>query len=347
MIRRSAIGVARVCALACLGWLASVGAVRAQSCQVVYDFIWRAQHASTQASLIGLVQGLEAGVGASLTTSNNLLVSAVKVFTKQVDTSGRRVATNKVSTNQALATAVMQQKRNLLVAKAQEDYGIDTGQGVSACKTVALMNGVNSALEDRSSTIAQATAALDVAPGSAKTLAEAVKYRLDNTANTNAAVFFDTSASDDVKTAVIAQMAGLPPPKPGANVGGAESELMMLRARRVEALRSPALASLAAVATLSSRESHGGTNWPVGLTGAYGEDASAMEALDSLVAQYGGGSDYETWSAGLAGQSEHGLLIELTRLRAMTMKLRQMETEQKARLTANFAALLALETGGL
>ena len=57
----------------------------------------------------------------------------------------------------------------------------------------------------------------------------------------------------------------------------------MLRARRVEALRSPALASLTAVAAITSKTGH-----------LADDDAQApVQWLDSLVDQYGGGSKHQ------------------------------------------------------
>ena len=324
------------------GLLCGSGA-NAQTCFVV-DPVWRQQHIATQGALVGLVQGLQTAVSESLALSNEMYTSAVKVFTKQVDTSGQRVNTNKVGVNQALAASLMQEDRNQRVVKAQEEYGIGTGQGVNACKTISMMNGINAALQVRSETALSWTAGLDVSPGSAKPLPDAVKLRLNNVSRADAAVLFDTTADDSAKSIVMAHMAGLPPAKPDSRLKSVEGEVMMQQARRVESLRSPALASLAAVAAASSKGSHGGTDFN---SGNFGDDLSMLEALDKLIEQYGGGTAYDAWSAGLAGQAERGLLIELTRLRAMNMKLRQVDTEQRARLTAVVAGLLALETGGL
>lgn len=327
-----------------LMWASPASAV---TCPFVNDPAWMAQHAATQSGLIGLVQGLQMALSGAMTLSNQMLVSASAVYTKQVDADAQRLTTGKVQNNQALAATMMQADRNLRIAKVQEDFGINTGQGVKACQTISLFNGVNSTLEDHLSTAQQGLAALDIAPGAAVDLSKAVQNRMNNLDKTDASVLFDPKSPADSKHRVIEQMAGLPLPKPGPGVAGAVAEGMMARARRLEALRSPALASLEAVAGLHSKHSHGGTSWPVGLQGEYGADASPVEALDALIAQYGGGTGYDEWSAGLAGQSERGLLIEYTRLRAMALKLRGVEAEQKARMTAVTAADLALQTGGL
>ena len=149
-------------------------------------------------------------------------------------------------------------------------------------------------------------------------------------------MLLDPAASDDDRKAVIQAMAGLPMPKPTAAMPGAEADLMMLKARRVEALRSPALVSLSAVRAMSSAAGHEvGSSAP-----------SPLAQLDALTGQYGGGPQYEAWSAGLAGQSEHGLLIELTRMRSMALALRQQLIEQQARTSAVFGTILAVQAGG-
>ena len=64
------------------------------------------------------------------------------------------------------------------------------------------------------------------------------------------------------------------------------------------------------------------------------------------MAVHPGGDGFEAWSAGLAGQSEHGLLVELARLRSISLTLRQTQTEQQARLAALFATMVAVQAGG-
>ena len=77
------------------------------------------------------------------------------------------------------------------------------------------------------------------------------------------------------------------------------------------------------------------------------DDAQApVQWLDSLVDQYGGGSKHQAWSNALAGQSERGLMMELSRLRAMSLRVRQLKAEQSARITALFATMVGLEAGG-
>ena len=162
-----------------------------------------------------------------------------------------------------------------------------------------------------------------------------MKTRLDHLKKTDAAVLLDPSASDDDKKIVIQHLTGLPMPVASPSMSGAEKDVAMLRARRVEALRSPALASLTAVAAMTSKTGH-----------LADDDAQApVQWLDSLVDQYGGGSKHQAWSNALAGQSERGLMMELSRLRAMSLRVRQLKAEQSARITALFATMVGLEAG--
>ncbi|WP_234055866.1 MULTISPECIES: hypothetical protein [unclassified Xanthobacter] len=320
------------------GLVVWAGQASAATCFVL-DPIWKAQHNSVQASLNSQVLAMQSALAASMTTTAQLLTSAMKVQTKQVDLEASRANTAKAQINQALASTINQQDINQRIVKAQQDYGIDTGQGVKVCKTIALMHGVNSALAARREIGLGAIAALDVAPGAVATAQEAVATRLESLDKVDASLLFDITASAADKAAVVAHMAGLPVDKP-ATLTTVGQVTQLQRARRVEALRSPALASLSAVAAVHTR----GATGSMALTSS--SDTSLSESLDELLKRYGGGADYEAWSAGLTGQSERGLLVELSRLRALALSLRQSDTEQRARLSVLKAALLAVETGG-
>ncbi len=100
------------------------GPASALTCQWVDDPLWMQQHGVTQGALIGLVQALETAVSGALTFTNQLAVSAVAVHTKQVDADAQRLSATRVATNQAMASTMMQQDRNLRVARVQEDYSI-------------------------------------------------------------------------------------------------------------------------------------------------------------------------------------------------------------------------------
>ena len=77
--------------------------------------------------------------------------------------------------------------------------------------------------------------------------------------------------------------------------------------------------------------------------GGEDEHLSYMEAMDSLIARYGGGENYEEWSAALVTKSETGLLKEIARLRALSLQLQTFRDESSDRRQAMIGALLAGE----
>ena len=306
----------------------------AQVCFVA-DPIWQAGHAQATMSLTARVALLGTNLTRERALTLETLLGAMKVYTKQVSVSGDRVQTTARKTHEAHASAVTEQDRREAIVEAKEAYSYETGQGVNACETVATLSSTVESLGSTSQTAKASFRALDVAPGKATPVANAVKARLANAAKTDAAVLLDPGASDDDKRVLIQHLAGLPMPLPSPAMSGAEQDVAMLRARRVEAFRSPALASLSAVSAMSSRTGH----FP-------DDDGAPVGWLDALVDRYGGGSKHEAWSNALAGQSERGLMMELSRLRAMSLRVRQVKAEQGARITALFATMVALEAGG-
>jgi hypothetical protein len=306
----------------------------AQTCFVA-DPVWQAGHSQAASALSARVTLLGTNLTRERSITLEMLLGAMKVYTKQVSVGGDRVQTAARSSQQAHASAVTEQDRRDAIVRAKEDYSYETGQGVNACQTVQTMSSTVESLGSTSQTAKTSFRALDIAPGKATPIADAVKTRLDNAKKTDAAILLDTSASDEDKRVVIQHLAGLPMPVSTPAMSGAEKDVAMLRARRVEALRSPALASLTADAAMSSK------------TGHFPDDGQApVQWLDALIDQYGGGSKHEAWSNALAGQSERGLMMELSRLRAISLRVRQLKAEQSARLTALFATMVGLEAGG-
>ena len=92
--------------------------------------------------------------------------------------SGDRVQTTARSSQQAHASAVTEQDRRDSIVKAKEDYSYETGQGVNACQTISTMSGAVESLGSTTQTAKAQFRALDVAPGKATPIAEALsRYR--------------------------------------------------------------------------------------------------------------------------------------------------------------------------
>ncbi len=308
---------------------------RAASCWVV-DPVWIAGHTGATSTLNARVAAMGTNIATQRSLTLEMLLSAMKVNTAQISTNAARDTNLANNSQQAVATTLTQVTQRQALVDAREQYSYETGQGVNACASIDLMLGANEGLGNVENNGRQLYRSLDVSPGQNVPVDEASKRRLANPMKTDAAVLLDPDASDADRKTVIEAMAGLPMPKPTAGMPGSQSDLMMLKARRVEALRSPALVSLSAVRAMSAPQGHG-----VGSAAL-----SPLKQLDALIGQYGGGPAYETWSAALAGQSEHGLLLELIRLRSMSLTLRQSLIEQQARTSAVFGTMLATQAGG-
>lgn len=313
----------------------AAGPAQAATC-FTYDPAWQAGHAAAQTTLNGRVELMGTNLARERALTLEALLSATKVYTKQTSVNGERTSSTQKSTQEAVAATVTTQTQREALVRAVENYSPESGQGVQACKTVALLNQTVSALDKVPTTAKTLYTDVDVSPGKATTIQNAVQNRRD-LSKADASVLLDRNASDEDRKAVIMQLAGLPMPLPNATTPGAEADLMMAVSRRVEALRSPALVSLAAVRAMYATGDHA--------SGSGSSAESPIDQLDNLIKQYGGGDDFEKWSAGLAAQSERGLLIELARLRSMTLRLRQTLIEQQSRNGALFATMLAAQTG--
>lgn len=313
----------------------SSSAAQAQFCVIGSDETWLGQFATSKAAMIArtLLLGTNVSLARALTAEN--VISATKVFTKQVSADGSRTQAMVRGTQEANAATLIEQVRAERLVSIKEQYGYDTGQGVKACETVSMLSGVNTALGFTQDGASQSMTRLDVRPGAPSPGADAVKVRLDPT-TADASVLLQPGVSFDKKDKAIQQLAGMPPVKPSPQIAQtSEGAMMMLKARRIEALRSPALVSLEAVRTQSDLSGHA----------FQPSNQSLVEYLNMIIDQYGGGPNHEAWAAGVAAQSESGLLRELARLRAMSLRLRQFQSEQQARLAAINAAMLALEVG--
>ena len=84
----------------------------------------------------------------------------------------------------------------------------------------------------------------------------------------------------------------------------------------------------------------------VDLIDMYDPSRNNTQQLNSLIDNYGGGPAYQKWTNALQMQSERGLVVELNRLRAISMRLRTYMNDSEARKAAVMAALLAAEASG-
>ncbi|MUO72909.1 hypothetical protein [Agrobacterium vitis] len=296
---------------------------------------WLATHEQVEKHLITETQVLENDVAREGATTLEQVLAALKVYNRQNSGEGQRLQQSTKKSQEAYANTVTEQMRREKLVAIKENYSYETGQGPNACAQVAFLQKVTGAIDGSGSSTSRVYKGIDVAPGSVPSVAQQAADRRDPR-STDASLLLDVSASEEDKRKVIQQLAGFAVAKPGADqTGTVGGEFSMLRAREAEAWRSPALVSLASVAAMSNKASGDGD-------GA----GSVLQAMDALIDNYGGGPAYEKWTNALQMQSERGLMTELNRLRALSMRLRTYHSESEARKAAVVAGMLAAEAQG-
>ena len=297
---------------------------------------WIQQHVRTETNLITEVKELETNVAFEGATTLEQVLAALKVVNRQYAGEEQRLQQVVKKSQEAYANTVTEQMRNERLVKIKEDYSYETGQGANACAQVAFLGRVTSVLDGTPSDASAIYKNLDVSPGGVPSGREQAQVRLDP-ASTDASILLNVSADRGKKEKVIEQLAGFAIPKPMPQEAGTPAgELALMRSRQAEAWRSPALVSLSAVAAMGNTSSLG-----------IGDGAgSVTQALDALIDNYGGGPAYQKWTNALQMQSERGLMVELNRLRAISMRLRTFMNDSEARKAATMAALLAAEASG-
>lgn len=280
---------------------------------------------------------MEASIIRVRTMSVEDAIAAIKVKVAQVSASGSQEQEMIRSAQEAQAATVTEQMRREEVVRAKEQFSYETGQGVNACAAIQQAAGITQASTNLSSTAKRTFDGLDVKPGTTAPLEQQVQVRLNPMSTDGGVLLRDGGSTEDQRQAVIQQLAGLSLEKPDVRKAGtAAGDFELVKARRLEALRSPAMASLAAVAAMSSTSGEG-----------FGGSNQSLEAqLDRILDQYGGGPKFQEWSAQLASQSERGLITELARLRGMSLALEQVTNDQQARISAVMATLLAGTASG-
>jgi hypothetical protein len=301
----------------------------------VNDGIWQNQHARTQTALTQAVNTMASTVARESQVTTEQLISAVKVATRQRSVSSGRESSYEKSTAQAVAQVYAAQTSAERIREAHETYG-PQGQAVGSCEMIQRLQVVDVALNsipDRASEVVN-SGEIYSAPGSTTTPGEAVNLALahDVPEAVSAESFMSEDTPDELRTAFMNNVIGLPPVKPERMTRAADRITMMV-ARRMEAVRSPAIVSLGAIQ--ASREEGGHFD--------SGDGMSTAAAMDWLISRYGGGREYEEWSAALVTKSEVGLVKEIARLRAINLTLLNTRASSSDRRQAVIAALLGAE----
>jgi len=301
----------------------------------VNDGIWQAGHSGAQTSLNTAVNTMAATIATQSQLTNEQLISAVRIATRQRSAASGREAAFGKSAAQGVAQVYASQQAAERIAEAHRTYG-PQGQAVGSCDIIERLQQTDVALTTLGSRASEimSSGALYSAPGSTVEPGEAVAaaLRFDTPEAVSAEAFLSPDTPDALKDAFMNNVIGFPPVKP-QSITGPGDRMTMMMARRAEAVRSPAIVSLAAVR--AAREE-----------GGHFDDASGMsadEALSWLISRYGGGDEYEEWSAALVTKSEVGLAKEIARLRAIALGLENSLSGSNDRREAVIAALLGAE----
>jgi len=304
---------------------------------LVADPVWMAGHTATEEALDAGVDAMATTVGQQATLTTENILSAVKVLTSQRSSNGERESLTEKQVTEALASTYVSLSASEQLLAAYDSYG-PQGQAVGSCETVTQIKRVQDSFDDFTSRASEIimNGDIDARPGGVVSVEDALSRRaaIDDPRASSVLALFDDSASPAVVDAFMNNVIGLPVRKESVADAPVASALQLLEARESEALRSPAMASLAAVRAM--REDHG----------HFGAGAGALsvdESLSWLIARYGGGDGHAEWSAALVTKSEAGLVKEIARLRSISLTLQQQRTRADERMQAIMATELAVE----
>lgn len=325
--------------------LTSTSAYAGGAVCLVADPIWRAGHTSAQTTITTGIDAMVATFAANSTLTTQQIVSAIKVLAQQTSSGANQEAVGSQQALKAAAQTYIEQRTAEELVEAHNTYGAP-GQAVGSCdfvRDIEVMNTALDAVEERASEIVN-SGGLDTRPGSAIDVDAALSRRsfvasTDFDGVVSAVAFVDPSTPAAVKDTFMNNIIGVPVEKPD-DLNGVEDSIQFMRARQSEAMRSPAIASLASVRAYYEAPGHFGGG---GLPGAV--NRSLDETVDWLADRYGGGDEYETWMAELVTKSETGLLKEIARLRAISLALTTERNQSSDRQQAVLATLLATEVG--
>lgn len=327
---------------------------------VINDPLWMGNARSVGTSVAESFDAQLAQTSALITSYMQIMVSATKAQASQVNIEGSRAATALNRTAEAGAQARGTEAVNGEILQAQREFGPES-HIADSCSATQVLGDVVRALGgvSQSATTLITPALVPAAPGGGTTGRQAMQQRLSlhrqsycsqaevsaglcstvgakPSADVLPGTLFDPTMTDVDARAYINNLVGDPLDKPDANESKtAAGVLRMATAMRAEAIRSPALTSLAVMRAQATGGSGSGL--------VSQSNVTVNQALEEIMAMYGGGAKYSDWDAKLSATDEYGVLRELVKLRALSMKLRNYQTESTTRIGVMMSALLAGE----
>lgn len=337
--------------------LAATGKAVADGCPPVIDSVWQSAMNAAQNTLSQAVAGMETNISLARVENLKLVQSAIRVLAKQIEISGEKQAATEIAVKQAAAIYAVEMSDRKAVLETTMEYNAATGQGFDPCGEQTRSQNIAVALGEASTNMPdRVMGEIDAAPGrlvsnqadvvakrlvESKTLyctADQAKAGICSQAGSLAGMdvdaghFFTTyqigTPEAKAKSALVNNLYGIPHTAPDKSAANSPAANAFFESKRTEdGYRSVSQASMKMLQSWT--ESRPGGN-------------SVIGAIAAKIGTYSGGDNYRDWEKKKTSESEHGLLVELAKMRAFELYIRNLEYQQLERQEANIAAVLAL-----
>lgn len=334
-------------------------------CPPQFQEMWvQPEFVSATAAMKAAIAAMDSTLSAQLETNNQRVMSAISVLTKQKALAASQIADGNRVSAQTVATGLNVLAQTERVKQARFDYSGEFGQGFNPCVVTAnrsIMANRDAAMPGEVRT--RVASEVLAAPGhySDPLLAQAAlldahksfctKDQVDSGlckqvgsipgADLTVRTLFTPSMEGEelykAKLTFVNNVVGLPDgPVPASSANSPAAQAYAAAKARKDALISPAIASLKEIQLDSSGidTAHGGKDIPMSLQ------------FQREVKRYSGNSpEYDQWSKVMVAQNERGAMIELLKIKALDLAIREKQYRQYEKMEAQLAALVAIEAG--
>lgn len=345
--------------------LAIAGSAAGTGCPPVADSVWRAGMMAMSLTINAGITSLVESVGSAHVVNMMRIQSAIRVVTKQIETSSEKTAATETAAKQAGANFMAELSNRKAILETTMEYNAATGQGFDPCGEQRRSQNIAVAIGEANNSMGERVLReIDAAPGKlAANPAAIVSKRLSEARSlyctpdqaavglcpqagamagkdADASNFFASyavgSPEAQAKSAMLNHLYGVPYMVQDKSVANSPTGKAFLEAKRTEdAFRSVSQASMKSLQSWTEPRSGGGA-----------ASDSVLNSISAKVGTYAGGNNYAAWEQKKASESERGLLVDLAKMRAFDMYMRHLEYQQYERMEANLAALLAMRSRG-
>jgi len=303
------------------------------------------------ASLASTVVGKLAAATSSLvsldTQQTNAFLSSLRIATEQVQMSGDKTSASNLETAQSVAAFDKELSDKKLVDKVMIDY---MSQGYQPClQSTATTKMALAEQQAKASVPGRIAAEVDAGGGRYASVAATVKAREEQhkslfctqdevTAGAcsslgkipggdmNAALLYSSDTDTTTvaaKNAVINGILGLPDEVIPASAAGTPE---------------------AAAYVLAKKQKDAFLAWPTYSLKSIQADAEVFNGpMNDRVSMFFGSPQATQWAAAQASQATRGILVDLVKMKGLSLKLSERQLNQSLRMEANVASLLELE----